>query len=85
MLINRACNITPRGPLSSLLRQPVKKVKESSSLATFEENIRENAKNALLKELDVKEDVNFVSSFTAEKLATLIEEEVLNLFYFKGF
>lgn len=71
----RTETIPPRTALSSLLRLAPKKAKESSSLATIEEDIRDKARKALLKELDVK-DEETSTKFSPGQLANMMEEEV---------
>lgn len=68
-----------RGPLSHLLKQIPKKIREVHSRIDF--NSRENARKALFQELDTKEEITFSIFLTNDQLAKSIEQEVFLRLY----
>ena len=69
-----------KNPLSNLLKNLPKKVKEPAN-NILDQNYREIARKALIKELDIIEEIKFSVNYNPNQLATLIEEEVFRLLF----
>ena len=69
-----------RNPLSNLLKNLPKKVKEPFN-NILDQNYREIARKALIKELDIIEKIKFSVNYNPSQLANLIEEEVFRLLF----